>query len=945
MIVNTHKNVTITFEAGADIELTKDTSGIFLAGDNSKIVGDDNITINKKVFVFNTPLPRTPKAEDKLIGMFAEITYGISASKNGNTTLVGPGKYVTFGLINYDEGIIGTLDPANPNDFSKSTVVRLYFDDLSFEELYGYEDVLERLENSRPTNAPLTTASQTHPAFLYKNFKMDVNDLMDFNSAHNSIMVVEEVGGTVMENVFFENFRTKAINHATMLNLGDNGDDINNWQKRDYTKDTKLFLKNCTFKNFRTGIDGLYATGTNEAPVIDNCSFIGNTFDIAFPDGSQALGGINGNSLSSLKIGDVVYDTQESIDNVLSPFGGSNRSNIVGAECAFVDEIGSDLRLQRRSPLIDVDDENSDIGTFKTDLIVTFSRYLNVELYFNSGDTIISNGNTLTKNTLGDAVEFIQTTTPEIRPINLLTVKKNFQNNPAFAKVSFNEDYVVAALPSWYNVFEATYNGITCGAISASSLYNNREAVTTVVPDNIAPIRVENIVTETFNGGVKISWNSNSESDLSKYKVYRRLVSQNHNDAVQIASVDKSETEYFDTLGSVDYFRYYVVAYDYTGNQSEHFSSLKFPLKIEMKDESWTANNVSNPRLIITNLADSIDLQDFTVRLWYSREEFPEENIAVDKYWTAPAGITMDAVVHPVDPNIVCVDIKFPESYILAPGASTVPEHIAFGVHYDPYYPATMDKSNDWSLQGISDQWSETEYVTVYNKDGELIYGNEFIATPSVNSAPSNILISDSVVIDQSDIGTVVGYLTAIDADQDDGHLYYLASGSGSFDNSKFSITGNKLKTDAVFDLATKEQYSIRIGVIDISGNSFERSLVVKIIGVADTGCTGVVGSSEACAYELDGVNSEELTLDLTGKEEYWIYSNTWPSWNESWTADVRLFINHSGTEIPAMTIEVNGVSHVYNGGWFTAIDIPDDGPYVIKITAEDGPFKFKLSN
>jgi hypothetical protein len=151
-------------------------------------------------------------------------------------------------------------------------------------------------------------------------------------------------------------------------------------------------------------------------------------------------------------------------------------------------------------------------------------------------------------------------------------------------------------------------------------------------------------------------------------------------------------------------------------------------LKVEMLDVTTSGANSTQPRLKITNLPGSPSISGFTVRLWFSKEEYPSQSIVVEKYYSAPslAGITLTVESSPIPtlPNISAVKIVFPASFTLAPGASTVLNDLQFGVHFFNWYPGVWDKSNDWSSVGISGTLAQTQNVTVYNSSDVLIYGN-----------------------------------------------------------------------------------------------------------------------------------------------------------------------------------------------------------------------------
>ncbi|WP_249686033.1 hypothetical protein, partial [Bacillus velezensis] len=62
------------------------------------------------------------------------------------------------------------------------------------------------------------------------------------------------------------------------------------------------------------------------------------------------------------------------------------------------------------------------------------------------------------------------------------------------------------------------------------------------------------------------------------------------------------------------------------------------------------------------------------------------------------------------------------------------------------------------------------------------------------NSAPTDITLSSTSVIESQPSGTKVGSLSAADPDAVSSFTYTLVGGSGSADNSSFIIVGNELR-------------------------------------------------------------------------------------------------------------------------------------------------------
>lgn len=173
------------------------------------------------------------------------------------------------------------------------------------------------------------------------------------------------------------------------------------------------------------------------------------------------------------------------------------------------------------------------------------------------------------------------------------------------------------------------------------------------------------------------------------------------------------------------------------------FSFAQTPtLKVEMKDNTVSASNQTQPILKISNTGTTGSISGFTVRLWFSKSEFPAQVIAVDKYYSNPAGITfsMEAQPIPAQPNVSAVKIVFPPSFTLGPGASTQPNDLQFCVHFKDWYPGNWVKSNDWSYAGISGVFAVTQNVTIYTSANALVYGIEPVA-PVCPPEPLNLKV------------------------------------------------------------------------------------------------------------------------------------------------------------------------------------------------------------
>jgi hypothetical protein len=142
---------------------------------------------------------------------------------------------------------------------------------------------------------------------------------------------------------------------------------------------------------------------------------------------------------------------------------------------------------------------------------------------------------------------------------------------------------------------------------------------------------------------------------------------------------------------------------------------------------------------------------------------------------------------------------------------------------------------NQLQANAVFDYETKNSYsIRVRTTDqGGLSYEKQLtIGVTNVNESPINLNISNSSIAENQSIATTIGTLTSIDPDISNTFTYNLVVGAGDTDNGLFSIVGNQLKTNAVFDYETKNSYSIRVRTTDQSGLFFEKELTISIANV-----------------------------------------------------------------------------------------------------------------
>ncbi|MBN2894267.1 MAG: DUF1566 domain-containing protein [Campylobacterales bacterium] len=100
-----------------------------------------------------------------------------------------------------------------------------------------------------------------------------------------------------------------------------------------------------------------------------------------------------------------------------------------------------------------------------------------------------------------------------------------------------------------------------------------------------------------------------------------------------------------------------------------------------------------------------------------------------------------------------------------------------------------------------------------------------------LNSAPADLNLSSSSIIENSTVPTPIGELGATDPDTGDTHTYALTCNDANKTGQEGNFTINTpwLKSNAVFDYETRSSYSICIKVTDNGGLSYEKNVTITI--------------------------------------------------------------------------------------------------------------------
>lgn len=104
--------------------------------------------------------------------------------------------------------------------------------------------------------------------------------------------------------------------------------------------------------------------------------------------------------------------------------------------------------------------------------------------------------------------------------------------------------------------------------------------------------------------------------------------------------------------------------------------------------------------------------------------------------------------------------------------------------------------------------------------------------TSPPNLAPTNLVLSNSSIQENQPTGTLIGSLSTTDPNTADKFTYSLVGGTGSTDNAQFTINGNQLTTNSVFDFESQATRSVRIRTTDGGGLNFEKAFTINVMNV-----------------------------------------------------------------------------------------------------------------
>ncbi|MDA1338153.1 MAG: cadherin domain-containing protein [bacterium] len=141
------------------------------------------------------------------------------------------------------------------------------------------------------------------------------------------------------------------------------------------------------------------------------------------------------------------------------------------------------------------------------------------------------------------------------------------------------------------------------------------------------------------------------------------------------------------------------------------------------------------------------------------------------------------------------------------------------------------------------------------------------------NQAPTDIALSTNSIDENQLIGTTIGTLSTTDPNVGDTFTYTITDG---VDSASFTLTGNTLKSDAVFDYETKNTYYVIVRSTDQGGLFTEKTFTISIndineIAKGDIDGNGKVETKDIIFMvkvffgEITATDQEKARMEMNG--------------------------------------------------------------------------------
>ena len=157
----------------------------------------------------------------------------------------------------------------------------------------------------------------------------------------------------------------------------------------------------------------------------------------------------------------------------------------------------------------------------------------------------------------------------------------------------------------------------------------------------------------------------------------------------------------------------------------------------------------------------------------------------------------------------------------------------------------------------------------------------------NTNETPTVIAPSNSSVVENRPSGTTVGIFSTTDPDLTNTFTCALVTGTGSTDNTSFTVSGSNLLTAAVFNYEVKSNYTIRVRTTDQGGLWFEKAFTISVLNTNETPTDIALSNASVAEHQLSGTIMGAFSTtdpDLTNTFTYTLVTGTGSTDNASFS-------------------------------------------------------------
>ncbi|MGK7942059.1 MAG: hypothetical protein AB4062_18270 [Crocosphaera sp.] len=165
--------------------------------------------------------------------------------------------------------------------------------------------------------------------------------------------------------------------------------------------------------------------------------------------------------------------------------------------------------------------------------------------------------------------------------------------------------------------------------------------------------------------------------------------------------------------------------------------------------------------------------------------------------------------------------------------------------------PDTWDLDND----GDTLELIELDYLLNPRVIGDFLDLGA-LEFQTVNNSPTDLVLNNTNIDKNQPINTTVGTFTTSDPDIGETFTYNLVTGEGDTHNNLFTIIGNSLKTNTIFNYESQNSYSIRVQTTDSDHNIYSEAFTINVNDLIDELMININGATVNNSLERYGDDS-----------------------------------------------------------------------------------------